>query len=224
MKALKALTGLAFAGLLAIPQHEALAVDAQGQFVLRGIGAQSCGEVSKSIQADPTRARELASWLTGYMSALNRVLKDNYDLVPGTPVEDVYKIVMGICAGNPQSSVETVTGTVLKNLSVARLSAASPMVEARSGDRTVQVRAATLTAMETKLAALGFYKGPADGTFNSKTEKALKKYQEDQKIPVTGVPDTRTVLHMLVETPAAASAAGSSDAAKPAKEKKKKGK
>ncbi|MGE0669159.1 MAG: peptidoglycan-binding domain-containing protein [Sphingomonadales bacterium] len=175
------------------------AADARGEFVLRGIGAQSCESGLAMVKADQRNAADLASWITGYVTALNRVTPGTYDLLPITDVTALVQIVGGMCSASPRSSMEEVVARMVQSLSAARIGGASPMVEASEDGRKVLVRAATLSAMQRKLTEARLYKGPVDGQFGDKTSDALKKYQKRRKLDQTGLPDTRTVLHMLVE-------------------------
>lgn len=198
--------GLAALAMFAVGTGNALAADDQNQFVLRGFGAQSCADGIAVVKADPARGGELASWLTGYVTALNRHSAGTYDLVPFTDLTPLLQIVVGMCETRPGVSIEAVLNDVLRRTSVARIPKSSPMVEATSGGKTVQVRAATLAALQDKLIQLKLFKGPADGLFSSKTEAALKKYQKSQKVEQTGLPDSGTILRLLIEPPAAAPA------------------
>ena len=47
-------------------------------------------------------------------------------------------------------------------------------------------------AVQSKLAGMGFYSGQIDGVMGPETEIALRKYQEKNKLPVTGQLDART--------------------------------
>lgn len=187
---------------LGAPQWAALAADAGGEFVLRGIGAQSCEDGLRMIQSDQRNAADLASWITGYVTALNRAIPGSYDLMPLTDITALVQIVGGMCANNPGTSMESVLNDVVSRLSKAKVVSVSPMIEARAGDKAVQVRAATLAAMQEQLIERKLFKGPADGQFGSKTESALKKYQKAQKIEQSGLPDSPTILSLLVESPA----------------------
>jgi hypothetical protein len=212
--------GLAAAAVIALGAGSARAADGQNQFVLRGIGSQSCEQGLAMVQNDKQHAAELASWVTGYVTALNRVSRGTYDLVPLNDVSTLMQILGGMCQANPKQSIEAVLSQIVQKLSVARVADASPMVEAKAGDKTVIVREATLSAMQSRLIVLKLFKGPADGQFGDKTAAALKKYQKQQKLPETGLPDSPTVLRMLVE-PEAGPAAEPEE--KPKEKKKKKG-
>lgn len=46
--------------------------------------------------------------------------------------------------------------------------------------------------VQQKLAALNYDPGPADGIAGKKTKNAIKKFQQDNRLPVTGEPDQKT--------------------------------
>jgi hypothetical protein len=55
---------------------------------------------------------------------------------------------------------------------------------------------ATVSAVQSELAKLGYYNGAIDGTLGDQTEAALARYQEDRNLSVTGTVDAAT-LHSL---------------------------
>lgn len=50
-----------------------------------------------------------------------------------------------------------------------------------------------VAAMQTKLKALGYDPGPADGKFGDKTESAVKKFQTDKRLAVDGIAGNQTL-------------------------------
>jgi hypothetical protein len=195
------LIAIAFAtGMALVPAGMAQAADTQGAFALRGIGSQSCAAYGKAVKETPNITVPLAaSWLTGYMTAFNRFEPNTYDVVSIMDIAPLLQIITGVCEKNPNLPMENVARDVLKRLDGTRAATETPLVEAKSGGKSVQVRKATLAAMQAKLSAQGMFKGSADGTFGPATEAALKQYQTAQKLPVTGIPDAPTMIRLLVE-------------------------
>jgi His-Xaa-Ser repeat protein HxsA len=52
---------------------------------------------------------------------------------------------------------------------------------------------ATVSAVQSELAKLGYYNGAIDGTLGDQTESALAHYQEDSDLSVTGTVDAPTL-------------------------------
>ena len=52
---------------------------------------------------------------------------------------------------------------------------------------------ATVSAIQSELAKLGYYNGAIDGTLGDQTEAALARYQEDRDLSVTGTVDAATL-------------------------------
>jgi hypothetical protein len=52
--------------------------------------------------------------------------------------------------------------------------------------------APTLFRAQTRLARLGYYPGPIDGDFGPMTSRAIRSYQADYGLPITGRLDRRT--------------------------------
>ena len=50
-----------------------------------------------------------------------------------------------------------------------------------------------VAAMQTKLKALGYDPGPADGKFGDKTDSAVRKFQTDKKLAVDGIAGNQTL-------------------------------
>ena len=59
-------------------------------------------------------------------------------------------------------------------------------------------------ALQERLKALGYLEGEADGNFGSKTEQAIRRFQQAKSIKVTGKADEETVKQIMGNEPAAA--------------------
>jgi hypothetical protein len=159
-----------------------------------------------SASSPPGMRLILTSWILGYLTASDRLVKDTFDATPVMAPEALTAMIVGVCQKYPDARVETVANTVLTQLATARVMHESPVVEARDGDRVVPIRKSTLIAVQTALQKNKLMKDPADGNFGSSTEAALKQFQKSQNLPETGLPDPATVVRLLVEVPSKAAA------------------
>jgi len=182
-------------------QGPAQAADAKGNFALRGIGSQSCQALLDELQKAPGNAVAAASWVLGYMSATNRYEPDTFDVSPVTDAQAIFNVVIGLCKAHPTVRVQTIVSDTLAALGKARIKTDSPMVDTKSGNTVAGVRTETLILVQKKLAERGYLKAKADGTYGAQSEAAVKSFQTAEKLPVTGVVDSATIIRLLIEQP-----------------------
>jgi hypothetical protein len=180
----------------------ASASDTSRSFAVHGVGALTCAKLNAVPAADAAEVRMvLASWIMGYVTAVNRTQSGTYD---ATPVQDqgaMVNMVAGVCAQHPNAAVETITNAVLTSLETAKLSAPSPEVTVTVGKRATVLRQSTLQSLQQVLIAQKYLPaGEADGKFGAGTQAALVKFQTAQHLPATGLPDPATVVRALIET------------------------
>jgi hypothetical protein len=65
---------------------------------------------------------------------------------------------------------------------------------------TIPVQSANIKEMQQKLIDLGYQPGPVDGISGNKTINALKKFQQDYGLPVTGKADKETMNKLFQRT------------------------
>lgn len=193
---------LVAAVLVLNPRAEA--ADAKGNFALRGIGSQTCQAMLDELQKQPGSAVAAASWVLGYISAVNRYEPETFDISPVTDAQSIFNVVVGLCKAHPEVRVQTITNDTLAALGRARVKTDSPLIETKSGNTVASVRVETLTLVQKRLNERGFLKARADGNFGAQTEAAVKDFQKAEKLPVTGVVDSPTIIRLLIEQPAKA--------------------
>ena len=127
-----------------------MAADAQGNFAVRGVGAQTCKALTDQLaQKNATIGLTLESWLGGFLTAVNRLQGDTFDASPILANAAIAQLVANVCQRAPNSSVETVAMDIVHALAPARVQKASTNVEAQSGTATVVLRKETLIAIQT---------------------------------------------------------------------------
>lgn len=68
---------------------------------------------------------------------------------------------------------------------------------ARAREDALNLPAFARTLVETQLEQLGLRPGPADGRFDQATRRAIRRFQEDRDLPVTGYLDQATLSQLL---------------------------
>lgn len=188
-------------GAVAVGFRPAAAADTKHDFAVHGIGALSCEQLNATTPANAPEVRNLlASWLLGYISAVNRIQPGTYDATPVQDQNALVNMVTGVCGKNPDARVETVSYVVLQSLEKAKLTAESPEVTITVGKTSTVLRQDTLNHLEQVLVAQkDLAAGQADGEAGGDLQAALVKFQTAQKLPPTGLPDPATVVRALVE-------------------------
>ena len=72
--------------------------------------------------------------------------------------------------------------------------------EAEASEAAVGLTPITRRAIETRLAQLGLQPGSVDGTFDSETRAALRRYQQGAGLPATGYVNQITAVRLLADT------------------------
>jgi hypothetical protein len=175
-----------------------------GSFAIRGIGGDNCRDFLQRLQADERVPAVALSWLLGYSTALNRTQPDTFDVSPLTDPPAILRLVMAVCQQLPETLVDTVAHDLLMALAKARVTTASPIVETRAGNNVANVRRQTLMQMQQALIKSGHLGAAADGVFGPQTAAALRTFQDQQGLELTGVADSATIFRLLVELPAQA--------------------
>ncbi|HVG47651.1 MAG TPA: peptidoglycan-binding protein [Rubellimicrobium sp.] len=72
--------------------------------------------------------------------------------------------------------------------------------EARAEEQALGLNPMTSRVIEQRLDALGLEPGAADGTFDQETRRALRNYQRDRGLPITGFLNEPTLVRLLADT------------------------
>lgn len=167
-----------------------------GLFAARGIGARTCGDlvaVSGEKQIAAVRI-ELAGWIAGYVSSVNRTAGLTFDAMPVQNLQALAELTRGVCANNSDKLIENVFNALVNSFSALALAGQSELTTVRNDKYQVILRAETLAAVQNFLVANSLLEAKfADGQYGPKTATALKAFQQKRKIVQTGVPDAMTL-------------------------------
>jgi hypothetical protein len=183
-------------GLRAGPVH---AADGQGRFVPKGIGRISCAEFSKILsEKKQPEIESMISWIAGYFTALNATSPDTFDLIPWQNENVMAELIARVCANNPQENFTNAVQQLASAFRPSRLAAREEPIEMKSGDNKARVHPSTIRESQATLIKLGLLTGSPDGSFGPKTKTAIEKFQEQAKIPKTGILDTDTLFALFL--------------------------
>ena len=180
----------------------AQAADAHHNFAVRGIGAEQCSSfLQPAGKAEIYKNLSIENWVLGYITASNRMMPDTYDVMALQQPQIIPNLVVAMCKANPKASVEEVVNALIQRLEPIKIDSESPIVTTKNGNNEADIRKSTLALVEQGLAKQGDYHGKIDGIYGPDLQKSLVKFQKDQSLPQTGLPDSATIIRLLIELP-----------------------
>lgn len=189
-------------GVSALSPTSLDAATAKGDFAVYGWGARSCKAVVQVLESENATqaAAQMAEWIAGYVSAMNRLTPGTYDVTPVKNFPAFVGLTRGICRSNPDALYESVANAVIQTFSKLKVTQNGPLVEAENEGRRVVIAAEALKKAQEFLAGQGLLEARfADGAYGPKTKAALLGWQEKQKLPKTGLPDIVTLFTIARE-------------------------
>jgi peptidoglycan hydrolase-like protein with peptidoglycan-binding domain len=172
-----------------------------GSFSARGTGAQICTTVTAAFQANaPIAQNEVASWLSGYISHMNRTTEDYFDVSPVQDTGHLALVVNAACTQNPDSLLEGIAWTVISALRPLASKTETNLVTVQNDLGSITLRSDVLLEMQKILVNEGVLDAnQADGQYGQNTNNALRTYQEANGLSVTGLPEAFTLLSIALK-------------------------
>ena len=169
----------------------AMAVDSTGDYRIKGLGLQSCADFLRSKNSqDKGLYVLLRSWVNGYITAVNTLRPQTYDVAGNATIDGISGWLERFCEANPGVRLETAVTNLVAALAPNRL-AEKPKGPAVAVDQS------TLSRVQQALKDRGLYEGTVDGVFGPGTQSAIAAFQRTQGLPITGEPDQGTLARLL---------------------------
>ena len=187
--------GLICAALFFAPP--ANAASKAGQYAVKDAGLATCKLYTAEKAKASKRYFQFVGWVTGYLSAYNRFANDNADIAPWQSTDLLAALIGGYCRARPDARLVAASNQLIAALHPNRLRSSSKRIKVSAGGKAVLIYEAILRRAQQMLAERGHFTGAADGRFGPATRKALEKFQTENKLAVTGLPDQRTLLRIF---------------------------
>lgn len=186
--------------LLGAAAVAAQAADPDGHFAIKGAGGGTCAQFSSAREQDARDYYVYAGWIDGYVTGLNELNRDTYDLSPWGTTEMLAGMVDGYCRKSPDLSFHVAVRRLMQVLAADRLETRSPIVRVEHGGRGIALYEATLRRVQKVLAEKGLYQGKVDGSYDAGTREALERFQRAEGLTPSGLPDQMTLLALFRPT------------------------
>jgi hypothetical protein len=171
----------------------ARAADDDGKFAVKGVGTTDCRRYTEARTKGGDEYLLYAGYIGGYVTAYNQLKGDNFDILPWHTVDTLTHMLASFCDRNPATRFSGALAMLTNLLKAERVKNASPLVTAGEGARAVTLYQESLRAAQARLAALGLLDGEPGGRLDPATRSALERFQVANGLPVTGLPDQRTL-------------------------------
>jgi len=173
------------------------AADGEGRFMVKGGGRTSCAAFIAAHEARGKELVSLAGWVDGYLTHVNEATPETFDSVPWQSTELLLGALARWCREHPAERFHTAVFQLTRSLYPQRVQQRSPLVEVRVGDQAMVLYRATIEAIQGRLKLRGLLSAPPTGTYDAATIEAVRAFQRDKKLPMTGLPDQVTLGHLL---------------------------
>jgi len=185
--------------VLLLGVSSASAATVSGQYATYAVGAQTCSTVLEAYQADQEAVMlDVSSWLSGYISAHNRLVEGVYDVTPVLNHAPLALLTLRICENNRDQLYETVVNSALDVFAPLRVTEESRSVQTVRGNRSATLREPAIEVLQAALASAGFLDNKlVDGVFGEKTSNGIISWQKANNVSETGLFDPLTIFVLL---------------------------
>lgn len=171
----------------------ARAADAEGRFAVKGPGLATCQDYVNNVKEKSQTFYVMGGWLLGFLSAHNLHMKDTYDAASWQSGEVLLGLMENYCKQRPDERYAEAAIKLIRLLMPHRLTTESRLIRAANGEYKTALYEEVMRRTQQTLKAEGYYDGVIDGLYGPGSKKALVKFQEANKLPLTGIPDPRTL-------------------------------
>lgn len=176
----------------------AQADNGDGQFAVEASGRINCEQYTE-LRKDRSSANfnRIIGFVEGYFTAANRYEPNTFDLSPWHNTAAFDLILGQHCKTHPSASLVAVLQQMTASFMPVRVARYSNLVTVGEGNHRTQVYEIILRRAQVELKRQGLYAGAEDGTFHPTMSEAVRKFQQQKGLTVTGVPDAGTLWTLL---------------------------
>lgn len=173
------------------------AADSEGNYAIRGLGSMECSSFLQDFEADPASGGDYSEWISGYLSAMNRVSEQTFDVSYIASNLEVAELVGRICLTRPEVRVEAALDGLLELMNSSKVELESDLVRVALSETSVTVRQSVLEEFVGVLVRDGYLE--TSRAYDDSVRDAVLVFQEERDLPTTGLPDFNTLVSAFSE-------------------------
>ena len=109
------------------------AKDQNGLFAVKGVGVLNCQAYVAAAEAGDRELAQYAGYITGYVSAVNEVQDDTFDVMPWQHVDTVMLLMLQRCRQSPQTNFGATVTQLVRYFDQNKLTSQAEQVRVGSG-------------------------------------------------------------------------------------------
>ena len=184
-------------GFVLLAHPPASAADTKQTYAIDGAGLASCKRYATAAEKESRDYFIFVGWIDGYLTAMNRENTETYDLTPWQTTQTLADTLAAFCENHPNEKFASAVQRLANTLYAERLREASKVMAVRRKDRTVLIYESVLDDLAEELIKNGYLEDTEGGRYDEDLERALKRFQREQGIKVSGIPDQATLARIF---------------------------
>ena len=183
----------------------AAAKDAGGAYAIKGAGQAGCADYAAAFagagETSGTALLRYAGWLEGYLTGFNHFQDQTYDLAPWQTTELMLAMIAKHCVAYPERSFTDAANALALIFYPDRMDAQSELVRVEANGQAVFLYRDLLEVVRARLDALGHEAGAEGAAFGRPDANALKAFQAQRGLTISGLPDQSTMNALFLAEP-----------------------
>jgi len=175
--------------LVACTASMACAKDQDGMFAVKGVGVLNCKAFIEAAREGDRELAQYAGYITGYISAVNEVQPDTFDLLPWQHIDTVMLLMLQRCRRDPQINFGAAVSGMASYFDQYKLSDRAEKISVGAADSGVELYEPVVAQIEVALERWGYTTRDLDAS--------LRHFQTDQKLTEEDTFGQRTLLKLL---------------------------
>ncbi len=171
-----------------------------GAAAIKGAGVASCQQLLQANKkGSSTELSIYGGWVDGFLTATNIHEKDTFDIATWQSTNTMLSAIIQHCKKHPQLNFFKATSQMISHLYTKRLHQRSEIAKIEQEGTKLLIYTEVLRKIQQRLSELKLYTGNIDGSYSKPTQAALSAFQKKHELPITRLPDQRTLLFLFAQ-------------------------
>ena len=172
------------------------AEDGDGRYAVKGAGLMTCATFNEELSKTYEKAQAALAWIAGYLTAVNASNEGTFDIVSWQSDGMIAQALTARCSANPDEPLAQVTAAMVATMQTDKITAEERPVSIKVGRRERVLYPSVIVRMQEALVSEQ-NDVKASGSFDEATKDALRAFQREQSLAVTGFPDSITLFRLF---------------------------